>query len=345
MATLDEVTKAKTKLRRQLRDLDGLTQGGTSKGDIDAFRAKQVAEKNLQHREAAAVYIPKPEDDKRRKRLEKDVFKWLRWYLADVFNEPFQPHQAEMVEAILTATSYAGDQAIAAPRGEGKTSVAECVTIFCIAKGLINFAVIFASTANDAENSLKSIKEFIAGSDRMLADYPAICVPVREVEAVPAKAHTIVVRGDDFDFTSARFQWSGTEISMPQVPGLVCAGSRIATRGLDSAVRGLKKGTKRPQLALIDDPDTEDTARSEDQAKKLSARIERAIAGLAPKGKRMSRVMLTTLQNRTCVSAQFTDAPIMQPINTLETAQPFITSSSWKRSVRKPITPEITPVS
>ncbi len=307
MPTIKEVTEAKSKLRRQWRDLDRLTSGEKSQRDIAAFRAKQAADKNLQHKEAAAVYIPPVEDDKRRKRLEKDVFKWLRWYLPDVFTEPFQPHQIEMAKAILTATQYAGDQAIAAPRGEGKTSVAECVTIFCIAKGLINFAVIFAATAADAENSLKSIKEFIADSDRLLADYPAICVPVREVEAVPAKAHTMVVRGDDFGFTQAHFQWSGVEISMPKVPGLVCAGSRIATRGLDSAVRGLKKGVKRPQLAIIDDPDTEDTARSEDQSKKLSARIERAIAGLAPKGKRMSRVMLTTLQNRTCVSAQFTD--------------------------------------
>ncbi len=310
MATIEEIQQKKRKLRGMLRELDGLSKGQAPKADIEAFRAKQRTEKNAQHKAAAAIYIPPPEDDKRRKRLEKDVFKWLEWYLPDVFTEPFQPHQKEMVEAILSATRYAGDQAIAAPRGEGKTTVAECVTIYCIIRGLIQFAVIFASTANDAENSLKSIKEFIADSDRMLADYPAICIPVREVEAVPAKAHTITVYGDDFSFVSARFQWSGTDISMPKIPGLICAESRIATRGLDSAVRGLKKGTKRPQLALIDDPDTEDSARSEDQAKKLSTRIERAIAGLAPKGKRMSRVMLTTLQNRTCVSAQFTDPKI-----------------------------------
>ena len=58
---------------------------------------------------------------------------------------------------------------------------------------------------------------------------------------------------------------------------------------------------------MIDDPDTEETARSTEQAGKLADRIEFAIAGLAPKGKRMSRVMLTTLQNRVCASAKFTD--------------------------------------
>ncbi|MFZ1932297.1 MAG: terminase gpA endonuclease subunit, partial [Thermoguttaceae bacterium] len=88
------------------------------------------------------------------------------------------------------------------------------------------------------------------------------------------------------------------------------AGSIIATRGLDAAVRGLKKGKLRPSLAVIDDPDTENSALSEEQATKLIRRIDRAIAGLAPKGRRMSRVMLTTIQNRTCASAQFTDAKL-----------------------------------
>ena len=61
---------------------------------------------------------------------------------------------------------------------------------------------------------------------------------------------------------------------------------------------------------MIDDPDTENSALSEEQASKLIRRIDRAIAGLAPKGRRMSRVMLTTIQNRTCASAQFTDSKL-----------------------------------
>jgi hypothetical protein len=205
---------------------------------------------------------------------------------------------------------YAGDQAIAAPRGEAKSTIAECVTIRNILKGALPFAVLFAATAHDATNSLGSIKEYIVRSDRLLADYPEVCVPARDVDGTPNRAHSCLVVGDEFPITNARFQWSGDEISMPRVPGSVCAGSIIATRGLDAAVRGLKKGKLRPSLAVIDDPDTENSALSEEQATKLIRRIDRAIAGLAPKGRRMSRVMLTTIQNRTCASAQFTDAKL-----------------------------------
>ena len=80
---------------------------------------------------------------------------------------------------------HAGDQAIAAPRGEGKSTIAECVTIYNILKGKAPFVVLLAATANDATNSLGSMKQYIARSDRLLADYPEVCVPVRDVDATP----------------------------------------------------------------------------------------------------------------------------------------------------------------
>jgi hypothetical protein len=309
VANLADIREQEQELTGLLRDIRRLTRGG-GPGDIAAIRAADRKRKSEERKAAAALFIPRPEDDERRRRLEGDVFEWLRWYFPDIFTEDFQTHQREMAQAILNACRFAGDQAIAAPRGEGKTTISECVVIYAIICGLVNFAVLFAATAADAGNSLKSMKEYIRDSDRLAADYPSLCVPIREVDSAPQRAHSIVVYGDDFPLTEAHFEWSGDEIAMPKVPDLVCAAARIATRGLDSAVRGLKKGKKRPQVAIIDDPDTEDTARSEDQGKKLSARIERAIAGLAPKGKKMSRVLLTTLQNRTCVSAQFTDPKV-----------------------------------
>ncbi len=72
MATLEEIQQKKTKLRGMLRDLDGLTKGQSPKADIDAFRAKQRAEKNAMHK-AAAVYVPTP--------TKKAERRWLQWGL------------------------------------------------------------------------------------------------------------------------------------------------------------------------------------------------------------------------------------------------------------------------
>ena len=82
------------------------------------------------------------------------------------------------------------------------------------------------------------------------------------------------------------------------MPGRPAAGAIIATRGLDAEVRGIKKNKKRPDLIIIDDPDTEQTVSSELQSKKLEKRIERGLAFAGGQQKRVARVMLTTLQSR-----------------------------------------------
>ncbi len=312
MASLSEIRDKEARLAALLAQARSLQSNTSAPTTIEEHRAKDAARKRTISAQSRALWIPPPADMARRTALEADPFAWLQWYLPDVFCDPFCQHHNEMILAIERAVLYAGDQAIAAPRGEGKSTVAECVALRNILRGRVKFVVLFAATASDAANSLGSIKQCLAKSERLRDDYPEVCIPIVDVDDTPNRAHSCLVYGEHFSYRHARFQWSGGEISMPDVPGSVSAGAIIATRGLDAAVRGLKKGSRRPELALIDDPDTENTARNPEQAKKLSVRIERAIAGLAPKGKRMSRVMLTTLQNRICASAQFT-SPTIKP--------------------------------
>ncbi len=147
-------------------------------------------------------------------------------------------------------------------------------------------------------------------------DYPEVCVPVRALENTPQRAHFMTVSGKRLDSkkpyvrSPAKFTWCGREIVLPNVPGSPSARAIIATRGLDAAVRGLKKKGQRPQAAIIDDPDTEETARSEEQAAKLETRIDRAIGALGGQKRRVARVMLTTLQSRISVSYRFTDPEV-----------------------------------
>lgn len=257
------------------------------------------------------VKIPPCASRRRRNRLERDVFAWLEWYFPDVFCDPWTSDRREMVNDILSAVRSESDQAIAGPRGEGKTSIAECVVIFAVLTGLTSFPVILAATGPDAERILGTVRERFETNDRLAADYPEVCVPIRALENNPNRAHSQIVAGrhgrETYSQHSSRFRWCGREVSFPRVPGSPAAGAMIATRGLDAAIRGLKFGNLRPDLAIIDDPDTDETASSDEQAGKLEKRIDRNIAGLARPGHRLPRVMLTTLQSRKCVSAKFTN--------------------------------------
>lgn len=287
-------------------------------------RSRDAERKRQQRNQAKLVAIPKCADIRRRRRLEKDDVKWLMYYFApasgseSAFTYEFTIQQREMIAAIREAIINGGDQAIAASRGEGKTILFERMLLKYTLTGIVKFSVLFAATGTAAQDSLESIKVEIESNDRLAADYPEVCIPVRALENTPNRAHYQLVSGHRHDDgkpyaeVSSKFSWCGQEIYMPCVPGSPASGGIIATRGLDSAVRGVKKKGRRVDVAGIDDPDTEETARSPEQAEKLEARIDRAIAGLGGQQRSVARIMLTTLQNRTCVSYRFTD-PTQKP--------------------------------
>lgn len=282
-------------------------------------REEDAARKREVSASAKDVVIPPCEDPVRRKRLEADDEAWLLYYFSrdsgvpDPFWYEFVPDQKEMIAAIRTAVITGGDQSIAATRGEGKTTICERQILKYTLQGISKFSVLFAATGEASANSLDAIKEAIEENDLLWADYPEACEPVRAMENTPNRAHYMTVSGNRFDngkpFVKqpAKFSWCGREITLPKVPGSPSSRSIIATRGLDAAVRGLKKKGRRPQVAIIDDPDTEETARSEEQADKLETRIDRAIGGMGGQQRAVARVMLTTLQSRISASYKFTD--------------------------------------
>jgi hypothetical protein len=312
MPTKAELKAAENELRSKLRQLEKFT-GREGERDRNAERMREVRAANKD------VPVGVCEDKERRALLESDDIEWLMYYFApesqcrSPFTYQFTQQQQDMIEAIRKAITEGGDQALAASRGEGKTTLFERMLLKYTLQGVIKFSVLFAATGAAAENSLESIKGEIETNVRLRADYPEACDPVIALENTPNRAHYQTVSGrkhdDDTEYANvpSRFSWCGQEIVLPNVPGSPSAGAIIATRGLDSAVRGLKKKGLRVDVAGIDDPDTEETARSAEQAKKLEDRIDRAIAGLGSQQRRVSRVMLSTIQNRTCASYRFTD--------------------------------------
>lgn len=251
---------------------------------------------------------------RRRKRLERDIVGWLTHYFPAIFTYGLTQQQRTMAEAILTAARFGGDQAIAAPRGEGKTTITECVVIYCVLTGITTFPLILAATGPDAERILANIKAQFEDNDLLYEDYQEVCGPARELQGLPNRANGQIVAGaigtQSVNESRSRIKWSGRQIVLPliDVKYSRARGQIIATRGLDAAVRGIRYGTMRPDLAVIDDPETREVAESETQPERLEKKIDQDIAGLAGQRKRLARVMLTTLMNRTSVSATFTDS-------------------------------------
>lgn len=293
---------------------------GRKKRKIDTGAAL----KRAKTRNDRTILIPPCSDPILRQTLEADTVQWLMYVFQDCgeieapFSNPFSDQHLEIIQALDTAIDIGGDQALAASRGEGKSTLTERTTLKAILQGRVRFAAIFGATGPLSSNSLEEIKLALETNPRLLDLYPEVCVPIRALENIPQRAGGMLVSGNrhdnglPFEENAADFSWTGREVTLPCVPGSPSSGAIISTRGLDGAVRGLKKKGRRPDIAIIDDPDDEETARSLEQTKKLTKQIDRAIAGLGSQTRPIARALLCTIQTGTSVSAIYTD-PTQKP--------------------------------
>lgn len=258
-----------------------------------------MAEKRKQERD---IEISPCEDTARRERLEQDTCEWLRYYFPDIFYNPFTDDHREMIDAIEHAARYSGDQGIAAPRGDGKTKFALFVSLKLVMVGMLMFPVVVSKSGKIAERELKNLKDELLYNERLAADYPEVCGPIRELEGSAARARLQTVKG-----RYTRIVWNADHIILPTVEGSRASGRIIASVGIDGAIRGMNFRNVRPDLALIDDIDDRESAKSEKQTADRCQIIDEDIAGLAGQGKRVSRLMLCTLLNNYCAAAKFTD--------------------------------------
>jgi hypothetical protein len=238
----------------------------------------------------------------RREAAIDDPALFLKTYFPTRFYNPWAIHHLEMIRAIEHAAKFGGDQAIAAPRGDGKTEICTAMIVWAILAGFVRCPVIVASTAEFAKGIFKEIKLHFESNDLLQADFPEVCDYVRDLDGAPSRANKQHNGGK-----KTRIVWTQDKVVLPNVDGSSYGGVTIVYRGLDSAIRGIRP---RPDFVLIDDPETKESAKSDSQIADRTLAIERDIAGLSGPDKSLARVMLTTIQNRRCLSYVFTDPKV-----------------------------------
>jgi hypothetical protein len=238
----------------------------------------------------------------RRKSCLADPQLFLKTYFPQRFYNPFAVHHKEIINAIAYCAANGGEQSIAAPRGDGKTEICTAMIVWAILAEWVRFPVIVAATGDFAHKIFKDIKLHFENNELLAEDFPEVCDYIRDLEGAPSRANKQHNGG-----VRTRIVWTQNEVVFPTVTGSPYGGVALAYKGLDSAIRGIKIRGQRPDFVLIDDPETRESAKSPHQILERTIAIDRDIAGLGGPDKSLSRVMLTTLQNRQSLSYQFTD--------------------------------------
>ena len=259
---------------------------------------------NKRNSAAREITIRECADPKRRSDLLADPVDFLKWYFPGRFFRPFSDDQKETIQYIIESAKAGTDEIFAAPRGDWKTETAKGMVIHLLLSQVITFPVIIGATAEDARMKFEDIKSQFEKNDRLAADFPEVCDPVRALEGAPQKSKKQTFAGERTDF-----EWRSNYCTFPQIaeaPGtgkpsafLKCA---FTYRGLDGQIRGINIQGRRPDLAFCDDLETRESADSDHQIEIRARLLDNDVAGLAGGGESLARIVLGTVQNNKCLT-------------------------------------------
>jgi len=239
--------------------------------------------------------LPAVENPERKARAERDFRFFCEQYLAPTFHLPWSDDHLKVVAKIEQAVLEGGLFAMAMPRGSGKTSLCEVACLWALVYGHREFVALIGADEEHAANMLDSIKVELESNDLLLADFPEVCFPIQALEGIHQRAG-----GQLFQGAQTHIGWTAREIVLPTIPGSPASGAIMRVAGITGRIRGMKHkrvdgSSIRPALVLIDDPQTDESARSPSQCAARERILAGAILGLAGPGRKIAGLMTLTV--------------------------------------------------
>ena len=190
-----------------------------------------------------------------------------------------------MIAKIEQAVLGGGLFAMAMPRGSGKTSICECACVWAVLYGHREFVCLIGSDEGHAMDMLDSIKTELDSNDLLLEDFPEVVYPIQCLDGIANRCSGQLYQGE-----RTHIGWTARDIVLPTMPGSKASGAIVKVAGITGRIRGMKfkradGRSMRPSLVVIDDPQTDESARSLSQcATREGSILAGAVLGLAGSG-------------------------------------------------------------
>lgn len=235
----------------------------------------------------------------------------FRGFLEEYFPERFtlewgEPH-LKLIERTEQIIRSGGCHSVALPRGWGKSTTIELAPSWASFIGARRYVFFIGNSEPKAEEMLESVKMELMYNQDLLDDFPEVCYPIRMLEGQPTKARGQLHHGDRTDM-----KWGTDEIRLPTIHGSPASGATIKVAGLTGNIRGAVKtlpGGKRarPDFVILDDPQTDESARSPAQCEKRIRIVNGGVMGLKAVGSKLTGIMPCTVIQEGDLSDTFLD--------------------------------------
>ena len=240
--------------------------------------------------------LPPIADPRRRARCRRSFRRFCDEYLPEAFPLAWSPDHLKVIAKAERAVLKGALLSIAMPRGSGKTTLSEALCLWAILYGHVSFVVLIAATAARGEAMLSGIKKRCEHTQSLLEDFPEAVYPIRALNRIVNRAAGQLCQG-----SPTLIEWTADRIVFPNIAGAASAGACIAATGLEGgAIRGQKHTLPtgqilRPQLAVIDDPQTTESAWSPMQSQRREALLAGDVLGMAGPGVKIAGLLCCTV--------------------------------------------------
>ena len=240
--------------------------------------------------------LPAVVNPERRAAAEASFRVFCETYFPDVFYFAWSPDHLRVVEKIERAVRTGGLFAMAMPRGSGKTVLCQTAVVWAALTGATPFVCLIAASAERAKDLLENIMVWLETNPLLGEDFPEVCYPIRCLERITNRQ-----KGQKHQGEPTRIEWTSDKIVLPTIAGSRASGVVISCSGMKgSDIRGQNNARPdgrvvRPQLVLVDDPQTTESAWSPSQSERREAILAGDVLGMAGPGKKIAGLMACTV--------------------------------------------------
>ena len=232
--------------------------------------------------------IPPVKNSKRRARGKTSFRAYCEAYFPEVFYLPWSEDHLKAIATIENAVLHGGLFAFAMPRGSGKTSLSECAAMWGVCYGRRRFVALIGAEGKQASEMLDSIRSEFENNEVLAADFPEICIPIEHLGGIAQRA-----RGQLHNGKRTMIRWEADVIVLPTIEDSAASGAIIKCAGITGRIRGMKHkrpdgSADRPDVAIIDDPQSRESSGSLTQIEDRLSIIKADVLRMAGPGKKIA---------------------------------------------------------
>src|SRR5262245_10104363 len=273
--------------------------------------AKRVwaAESSQTGREIAP--LPEIANVRRRSRCRRSLKLFCEVYNPGAFSLSWSADHMKAIARIEEAVLLGALYAYALPRGSGKTTLLRMAALWALSYGHRRYVFSIGANQEKAGDTLAAVKTWMRFLPDYVADFPEVGYPANRLGGIAQRAGGQLCEGEPtlIEWGKERIilatvlppgnwprGWPRRSDGVAPTSGAVLSASGLTGDGIRGSLLTLTTGeTIRPDLVLLDDPQTSESSNSPTQNVTRERLVSADVLGMAGPGRSISAMMAATV--------------------------------------------------